>query len=66
MRQRWKAIWVEAGKRQVFVFDSLADREIARIDGLLLALAAGIRLPERFVLDEASQREQETWRLTDR
>lgn len=59
MQRRWKASWIEAGRWREFVFESLDDRKIARIDGRLLALAKGIRLPERFHLDEMEQEEHE-------
>lgn len=61
MQQRWKATWMEAGRLREFVFDSLDDRKIARIDGRLLALAAGIRLPERFALDGVERKENGQW-----
>ncbi len=64
MQQRWKATWIEAGRRREFVFDSLDDRKIARIDGRLLALSTGIRLPERFALDEVERKESRKWSLT--
>ena len=65
MRRRWKATWVEAGKWREFVFDSIDDLKIARIDGRLLALACGIRLPDRFALDEIERKEQKRWALAN-
>jgi len=32
MQQRRKAIWVEAGQRREFIFDSINSSTIARID----------------------------------
>lgn len=32
MQQRWKAIWVEAGQRREFIFESINSYTIARID----------------------------------
>jgi len=55
MQQRWKATWVEGERRRVVVFESLANRKIARIDFRLLALARGIRPPEHFELDELAE-----------
>lgn len=55
MQKRWKATWVEAGEQQEFAFESVDNRAIARIDGRLLALAARIRLPYHFQLDEVDQ-----------
>ena len=67
MQQRWKASWVEAGRRRVVVFESLNNRKIARIDFRFLALARGIRPPEHFELDKFEQQEKEqAWPLTSR
>lgn len=64
-QQQWKARWIEAGKLREFVFDSIDERVIARIDGRLRALAAGIRLPERFALEEIESKEDERWTMVD-
>jgi hypothetical protein len=67
MQQRWKASWVEAGRRRVAVFESIDNRKIARIDFRLLALANGIRPPEHVELEECEQQEGErAWPLTSR
>lgn len=56
MQQRWKAIWVEAGRRQEFIFDSIDNYAIARID-FKLAYSwanAGKAAPEHFALQEVA------------
>ena len=67
MQQRWKATWMEAGRRRVVVFESLDNRKIARIDFRLLALTRGIRPPEHFEMEEYEQQEKEqAWPLMSR
>ena len=66
MQQRWKATWMEAGRQRVVIFESLANRKVARIDFRLQALARGIRPPEHFELDECEQCQEQTLRSRER
>ncbi|HEU5376399.1 MAG TPA: hypothetical protein VFV38_13220 [Ktedonobacteraceae bacterium] len=53
--QRWKAEWSENGLKREFIFDSLNNRMIARIDFRLkyaCATNGAVKVPENFSLEE--------------
>lgn len=57
MVQRWKATWVEEEGEQEFIFDSLNNLMIARIDfQLKFNHAFGGAVPERVDLEELHER----------
>lgn len=54
MQQRWKAVWIDQeGKTVEFIFDSIPNRLIARIDCRLKANYARLVPPDSFELEEA-------------
>lgn len=55
MQQRWKAVWREAGGQREFVFDSISNRVIARIDGRLKAQMVQVPMPDVFELEEVQR-----------
>ena len=54
MQQGWRARWWENGREREFLFDSIDDRVVARIDFLLCCVnpANGLTIPKAFELEE--------------
>lgn len=54
MEQRWRARWLEDGKEREYLFYSVKNRLVARIDFRLKLAEASTACPEVYELEEAS------------
>jgi hypothetical protein len=64
MKQRWRATWLEGNERQEFIFDSIANRMIARIDfRLKFPYAMQGKAPEQYELEEVDHAGNSTTQL---
>jgi hypothetical protein len=61
-KQRWRAHWMENGREHEFLFDSLSNRMIARIDFRLKYACAENKaghVPDVFELEEVYEHESD-------
>ena len=64
MEQRYRARWVDQeGKQREFLFESLDNLMIARVDFQLKLLARGIPRPDEYELEEVTHRFPSSIRL---